>query len=166
MILVTGTNSGMDFKTAKTLAQQGNRAYGAARRLKKMAALKQYGVTPIKLDVTDEASSKAVVAEIIAKEGRIDVLIDNAGYIGYGAIEDVGLAEAKRQFYVNLFGLAALTKNVLPYMRSSIPVRLSTFHRWVVAWYRLWAAGITQLNMPLRLLAMPCEWRQSSLVSM
>ncbi|WP_283576195.1 hypothetical protein [Limosilactobacillus pulli] len=57
MILVTGANSGMDFKTAKTLAQQGNRAYGAARRLKKMAALKQYGVTPIKLDVTDDVNT-------------------------------------------------------------------------------------------------------------
>ena len=55
---------------------------------------------------------------IIAKEGRIDVLINNAGYGSYGAIEDVDLAEAKRQFDVNLFGLAALTKNVLPYMRA------------------------------------------------
>lgn len=166
VILVTGASSGMGFETAKALAQQGNRAYGAVRRLKKMAALKQYGVTPIKLDVTDEASSKATVAEIIAKEGRIDVLIDNAGYISYGAIEDVDLAEAKRQLDVNLFGLAALTKNVLPYMRSSIPVRLSTFHRWVVAWYRLWAAGIMRPSMQLKLLAMLCEWKQSSLVLM
>ncbi len=77
-----------------------------------MAALKEYGVTPLKLDITDEASNKAAIAEIIAKEGRIDVLINNAGYGSYDAIEDVDLAEAKRQFDVNLFGLAALTKNV------------------------------------------------------
>lgn len=69
--MVTGTNSGMDFKTAKTLAQQGNKVYGAARRVEKMAALKEYGVTPLKLDITDEASNKAAIAEIIAKEGRL-----------------------------------------------------------------------------------------------
>lgn len=71
MILVTGTNSGMDFKTAKTLAQQGNKVYGAARRVEKMAALKEYGVTPLKLDITDETLNKAAIAEIIAKEGRL-----------------------------------------------------------------------------------------------
>lgn len=109
---------GMGFETAKTLALQGNKVYGAARRVEKMAALKEYGVTPLKLDITDEASNKAAIAEIIAKEGRIDVLVNNAGYGSYGAIEDVDLAEAKRQFDVNLFGLAALTKNVLPYMRA------------------------------------------------
>lgn len=77
-----------------------------------MAALKEYGVTPLKLD-TDEASNKAAIAEIIAKEGWIDVLVNNAGHGSYGATEDIDLAEAKRQFDVNLFGLAALTKKCL-----------------------------------------------------
>lgn len=84
----------------------------------KIAALKEYGVTPLKLDITDEASNKAAIAEIIAKEGRIDVLVNNAGYGSYGVIEDVDLIVAKRQFDVNLFSLAALTKNFLPHMRA------------------------------------------------
>lgn len=83
-----------------------------------MTPLKEYGVTPLKLDITDEASNKAAIAEIIAKEGRIDVLVNNAGYGSYGAIEDVDLIAAKRQFDVNLFSLAALTKNFLPHMRA------------------------------------------------
>lgn len=87
VILVTGASSGMGFETAKTLAQQGNKVYGAARRVEKMAALKEYGVTPLKLDITDETSNKAAIAEIIAKEGRIDVLINNAGYGSYGALK-------------------------------------------------------------------------------
>ena len=156
VILVTGASSGMGFETAKTLAQQGNKVYGAARRVEKMAALKEYGVTPLKLDITDEASNKAAIAEIIAKEGRIDVLINNAGYGSYGAIEDVDLAEAKRQFDVNLFGLAALTKNVLPYMRaqhSGKIINVSSMGGCLVSFMGGWC------HMPLKLLAMPFEWK-------
>ena len=68
MILVTGTNSGMDFKTAKTLAQQGNKVYGAARRVEKMAALKEYGVTPLKLDITDEASNRQPLPKLLPRK--------------------------------------------------------------------------------------------------
>lgn len=118
VILITGASSGMGYETAKELAQQGNKVYGAARRVEKMVSLKEYGVTPIHLDVTDESSCREAIEEIINNEGRIDVLVNNAGYGSYGAIEDVDLTEAKRQFDVNLFGLAALTKAVLPHMRA------------------------------------------------
>ena len=72
----------------------------------------------LSLDVTDEASMEAAVQQIIDAEGRIDVLINNAGYGSYGAIEDVPIDEARRQFEVNLFGLARLTQLVLPHMRA------------------------------------------------
>ena len=105
VILITGASSGMGYETAKELAQQGNKVYGAARQVEKMVSLKEYGVTPLHLDVTDESSCREAVEEIIDKEGRIDVLVNNAGYGSYGAIEDVDLTEAKRQFDVNLLSL-------------------------------------------------------------
>ena len=65
-----------------------------------------------------ESQVEACVQQIIDKEGRIDVLINNAGYGVYGSVEDVIIDEARRQFEVNLFGLAFLTQKVLPYMRK------------------------------------------------
>ena len=70
------------------------------------------------MDVTDEESIKSSIDTIIGNEGRIDVLINNAGYGSYGAIEDVEINEARRQFEVNLFGLARLVQLVLPHMRK------------------------------------------------
>ena len=70
------------------------------------------------MDITVNADIERVVERVIADEGRVDVLINNAGFGLYGAIEDVSIDNAKHQFEVNLFGLARLTKLVLPYMRA------------------------------------------------
>jgi len=118
VILLTGASSGIGYQTAESLAKEGHIVYGAARRTEKMEDLKQFGVKPIYLDVTDEESIKSSVDTIIGNEGRIDVLINNAGYGSYGAIEDVEISEAKMQFEVNLFGLARLVQLVLPHMRK------------------------------------------------
>lgn len=118
VILLTGASSGMGYETAQMLAEQGHIVYGGARRVEKMEPLKQYGVKPISLDVTDADSCHEAVKTIVDNEGRIDVLINNAGYGSYGAVEDVTIEEAKRQFEVNVFGLARLIQHVLPYMRK------------------------------------------------
>ena len=70
------------------------------------------------MDVTDDDSMRAGVEEIVAETGRVDVLVNNAGYGSYGAIEDVPLSEARRQFEVNVFGAARLVQLVLPHMRA------------------------------------------------
>ncbi len=114
VILITGASSGIGRQTAIALAQQGHIVYGAARRLDKLQDLEAFHVLPLQLDVTDEESRKTAVQTIMAATGRLDVLINNAGYGSYGAIEDVPLEEAKRQFEVNLFGVAGLTQLVLP----------------------------------------------------
>ena len=118
VILITGASSGMGRETALLLASKGYTVYAAARRQDKMQDLIPAGIRTVKLDVTDEAACLAVVADIMHEAGRIDVLVNNAGYGSYGAVEDVPLEEARRQFDVNVFGLAALTRAVLPHMRG------------------------------------------------
>ncbi|MBO7489775.1 MAG: SDR family NAD(P)-dependent oxidoreductase [Bacteroidales bacterium] len=117
VILLTGASSGIGYDAAQTLARQGHRVYAAARRLELMEPLKAYGVKPIHLDVTDENSMQQCVDAVLADEGRIDVLVNNAGYGYFGAIENVEMAEARRQVEVNVFGLARLCQLVLPVMR-------------------------------------------------
>ncbi|MBP5398068.1 MAG: SDR family NAD(P)-dependent oxidoreductase [Bacteroidales bacterium] len=118
VILLTGASSGIGYEAALKLSSQGHKVYAGARRLDKMAALAEKGVVTLPLDVTDEASIRAFVASVMEKEGRIDVLINNAGFGYFGAIENVPLEEARRQMEVNLFGLAAMTKEVLPILRA------------------------------------------------
>lgn len=118
VILLTGASSGIGYDTALMLARQGHKVYGAARRVDKIEPLRSVGVVPVKMDVTDQASMEAGVAEVIAAEGRIDVLVNNAGYGFFGAIENVPMEDARRQLEVNVFGLAALTRLVLPHMRA------------------------------------------------
>ena len=116
--LITGASSGIGYATALELKKLGFTVYGAARRVEKMAGLLERGIKTIALDVTDEASMKACVDSILKQEGQIDVLVNNAGYGSYGAIEDVPMEEARRQVEVNLFGLARMSQLVLPHMRD------------------------------------------------
>ncbi len=118
VIFITGASSGIGYDTAERLAKQGHKVYGAARRMDKMTPLKAFGVIPIQMDVTDDASMVAGVNAVMEAEGRIDVLVNNAGYGYFGAIENVSMEEARRQIEVNVFGLARLTQLVLPHMRA------------------------------------------------
>lgn len=117
--LVTGASAGIGKITALQLQEKGFKVYGAARRLDNMADLATKGICIISLDVTNEDSMVSCVNSILEAEGRIDVLVNNAGYGSYGAIEDVPLEEARRQLDVNLFGLARMTQLVLPSMRKN-----------------------------------------------
>ncbi len=116
--IVTGASSGIGAATACRLARAGHVVYGAARRTDRLAALEPDGVRPLALDVTDDASMVAGVGRVLEEQGRIDVLVNNAGYGSYGAIEDVPQDEARRQVEVNLFGVARMTQLVLPAMRE------------------------------------------------
>ncbi len=116
--LVTGASSGIGEATVTALLAAGYTVHAGARRVERMQKLADAGARLLRLDVTDEASMTAAVETVLRDGGRIDVLVNNAGYGSYGAIEDVPLDEARRQFDVNLFGLARLTQLVLPTMRA------------------------------------------------
>jgi NADP-dependent 3-hydroxy acid dehydrogenase YdfG len=116
--LVTGASSGIGEATALKLKGLGYTVYGAARRLDRMQRLAKDGVEILEMDVTDEGSMQEGILKILTESGRIDVLINNAGYGSYGAVEDVEMSEAKTQFDVNVFGAVRLIQHVLPHMRA------------------------------------------------
>lgn len=117
-ILVTGASSGIGKSIARQLANEGYTVYAAARRLEQMEDLSTLGVKTLKMDITVKADIERVVDTISKESGGIDCLVNNAGYAIYGAVEDTSIEDARRQFEVNLFGLASITQKVLPYMRS------------------------------------------------
>ena len=118
VILVTGASSGIGKATAEQLIAEGNIVYVAARRIDKMKDLQKKGGTSIKMDITSEEDVQKAVNTIIENEGRLDVLVNNAGYAIYGPVEEITIEEARRQFDVNIFGLARLTQLVIPHMRA------------------------------------------------
>jgi len=118
VILVTGASAGMGKEFVKELLKDGNIVYGAARRVDKMDDIKSLGVKVLEMDVTDEESMVKGINAIIKAEGRVDVLINNAGFGSYGAVEDVAIGDARYQLEVNVFGAARLMQLVIPHMRK------------------------------------------------
>lgn len=116
VVVVTGASSGIGAATAERLASEGYVVYGAARRVERIEQLP--GVIPIMMDVTDEAQVSAAVQRVIDEQGRLDVLVNNAGFAQYGPVEEVPIDAARYQFEVNLFGLGRLTQLVIPHMRA------------------------------------------------
>ena len=117
-VLITGASAGIGKETAKRLLEEGYTVYAAARRIEKMRDLEELGAVILKMDVTSEEDLVASVERINEEHGGTDILINNAGFGLYGAVEDVPIDDARYQFEVNLFGLARLTQLVLPYMRE------------------------------------------------
>lgn len=116
--IITGASTGIGKDTAIRLARRGIKVYAAARRIELIEAYASELIIPVFLDVTDHASVKEVVQDIVKKEGRIDILINNAGYGSYGSVEEVSIEEGRYQFDVNVIGVASLIQAVLPTMRQ------------------------------------------------
>jgi short-subunit dehydrogenase len=117
-VLVTGASSGIGKATTLKLLNESYRVYASARNVTKLEPLAAKGAKILELDVTQDQSMQSGVDRIIQECGRLDILINNAGYGSYGALEDVSIDEAKHQFEVNVFGLGRLTQLVLPHMRK------------------------------------------------
>ncbi|MBP5077106.1 oxidoreductase [Pseudomonas chlororaphis] len=160
--LVTGASSGIGEATALKLKALGYTVYAAARRVERMHPLAQAGLHVLPLDVTDDASMQACVQDILARSGRIDVLVNNAGYGSYGAVEDVPSDEARAQFEVNVFGAVRLIQLVLPQMRAqrsgtiiNITSMGGKMHTPLGAWYHGTKFALEAISDCLRLEVQP-----------
>lgn len=121
IVLITGCSGGIGLATAKMLGQRGHTVCATARREESVQSLAEMATGKSlarRLDVTDSQSINAVVSELIDRFGRIDVLVNNAGYGQIGAVEDVTLDQWHRQLDTNLIGVVAMCQAVLPSMRS------------------------------------------------
>jgi len=133
--VVTGSSSGLGYEISLMLARNGFLTYATMRNLNKSENIKSVASKenlPIRinqLDVTDDVSVKDAVQAILSETGRIDVLVNNAGYVLNGAFEDLAMDEIKTQYDTNVFGLIRTTQTVLPIMRrqkSGIIVNISS----------------------------------------
>ena len=111
--VVTGGSSGIGRATAKALSEKGCVVYELSRR-----DIPLHGVTHLKADVTDEAQVKEAIETVIKQEGRIDILINNAGYGISGAAETTASKDSHAQLELNLYGMDNVTRAVLPHMRA------------------------------------------------
>lgn len=160
--LITGASSGIGKAVAEALARRGFQVFAGVRRPEAADALIGADITPLSLDVTSDEGVSAAIQTVLEQAGRIDVLVNNAGYGQYGSAEDVALAEAQRQFDVNVFGLMRVTRAVLPAMRrqgagrivmiSSVAGRVSTPFG---GWYSASKHAVEALSDALRLEAAP-----------
>ena len=156
--LVTGASSGIGEATVRRLLGAGWTVFAGARRVERMQPLAQAGAHLLPLDVTDDASMTAAIAAIRGGSGRLDLLVNNAGYGSYGALEDVPIDEARRQFEVNVFGLARLIQLAAPIMRaqrSGIIVNITSIggkiHTPMGSWYHATKFAVEGLSDCLRM---------------
>lgn len=117
-VLITGCSSGIGAATASRLAASGWEVWASARRPETLADLAASGCRTVALDVTDEGSMTAAVDTVLDRSGRLDALVNNAGYSQSGALESLDVDDVRRQFETNVFGLLRLTQLVLPVMRE------------------------------------------------
>jgi NAD(P)-dependent dehydrogenase (short-subunit alcohol dehydrogenase family) len=124
VIIVTGSSSGIGLESALLLARNGYITYATMRSPEKDTSIKTavqkegLPIRVVQLDVTDDNSVKNAVDHIISESGRIDVLVNNAGYSLGGALEVLSMEEIKSQYETNLFGLIRVIQAVLPTMRK------------------------------------------------
>jgi NAD(P)-dependent dehydrogenase (short-subunit alcohol dehydrogenase family) len=116
VVLVTGVSSGIGRAIASAFAEKGFEVFGTSRNPQTTEPV--FGVELVQLDVTDAASVSAAVATVIQRAGRIDVLVNNAGFGVLGAAEESSITQAQQLFDTNFFGLVRVTREVLPHLRA------------------------------------------------
>lgn len=158
IILITGSASGFGKAASTKLLAKGHIVYGADMDTENNQYLNEIGGHPIHMDVTNDKMVNAGVQRIIDEQGRIDVLVNNAGYGAYSTIEHIEMDELQHQFNVNVFGFARLQKAVLPHMRQQRSGRIINLSSMVgevsaplVGWYAATKHAIEAMSDSLRM---------------
>ncbi|MEO1419085.1 MAG: SDR family oxidoreductase [Bacteroidota bacterium] len=138
VVIITGTASGFGRATAEKLIAKGHIVYGGDIDTEGNKYLNEIGGTALEMDVRNDAQVQAGVQRVLEEQGRIDVLINNAGYGEYATIENIKIEDLKNQFDVNLFGYARLQQAVLPTMRKQRSGRII-----------LLSSGLGKFSMPI-----------------
>jgi NAD(P)-dependent dehydrogenase (short-subunit alcohol dehydrogenase family) len=116
VVLVTGASSGIGEAIARAFAEKGFEVFGTSRNPRRSEPIA--GVEFVRLDVTDPESVAAAVSTVIQRAGRIDVVVNNAGFGVFGAAEESSIGQAQALFDTNFFGLVRVTREVLPHLRA------------------------------------------------
>lgn len=114
--IITGASNGMGYEATKLFAERGYQVYAGARRVEKIPTADN--IYPFKWDVTSSEDNHRSIDKIISHAGRIDILINNAGYGEYGPAEEIAMAKVRKQFETNFFAAVEITQLVLPTMRA------------------------------------------------
>ena len=156
VVLITGASSGIGQACARHLAERGYRVFGTSRR-------PQPGTEDpfemIAMDVTDEDSVRQGLATVLARAGRLDVVVNNAGFGFGGAVEDTSIGEAQELFETNFFGTLRVCRAVLPHLRErrrGTIVNISSLAGLIAS--PSWACT-ARPSLPWRVRARPCAWR-------
>jgi NAD(P)-dependent dehydrogenase (short-subunit alcohol dehydrogenase family) len=115
---VTGGASGFGLELSKKLIGLGWIVYAADKDSKAVQAAKSFGAVPVTLDVTDHKKTKSAIDSLVKKEGRIDLLVANAGFGNFSSVEEMTSEQVQQIFAVNVFGVEACIRAALPHMRS------------------------------------------------
>ena len=168
---ITGVSSGLGRSLAEAVAARGDIAIGTLRQDAQLAAYNALApgrTVGVKLDVNDHARVTAVVQQVITQFGRIDVLVNNAGYGLLGAVEEASAQEVERQFATNVFGLLHVTRAVLPVMRrqgSGHVVNISSVGGYAA--YPGWGVyGATKFAVKGLTEALNVEWARHGIIVM
>lgn len=158
IVILTGGSSGIGLETVKALLERGCTVYEFSRR-----AFEFPGMIHMCVDVADEAQVRAAVEAVVAREGRVDALINNAGFGISGAFEFTESADAHRLMEVNLFGMNNTIRAVLPHMRSAKAGRIVNISSVAAplpipfqAWYSISKAAVKAMTMSLANEVKPC----------
>jgi NAD(P)-dependent dehydrogenase (short-subunit alcohol dehydrogenase family) len=119
VVLITGCSSGIGRSAALEAARRGHQVFASARNRNDLADLERGDLHALSLDVTDGASVRSAIGSVLSRAGRLDALVNNAGYAQYGAAEDVSAEEWRAQFDVNFFGTLEVTRAALPALRAA-----------------------------------------------
>lgn len=156
--VVTGASGGIGAAIAEMMADEGHHVLAAARSMDRLRAMERDGLEAIHLDVTESESIRALFDHVRGRHGRLDVLVNNAGYGAAGPVEAVPPEEARRQFDVNVFGAMEVTREALPIMRAQKSGRIiqlasvvSHISYPVMGWYAASKHAIQALMDALRL---------------